>query len=392
MSAPLTGIRVLELGAYTTGPLAARYLSNLGAEILKVEPLKGESIRGFAYKIDGVSYIFHVHNLNKRGLAIDTMVEDGKAALLDLVRRVDVLIENFAFGRMQSWGLSYDDLSDVNPGLIYCSLSGFGHDGPYRKMRAFDTVIQGMAGVMSLTGTADYPPTKIGVSSADNVGAATGTMAITAALHHKRRTGRGQHINISMHDVQGWMSGAAWAHLDDADGPVRDGNHHADLAPQNLYETQDGMIVVEVETQRQLDGATRLLGLASCALADAKAREAEFDAAFAAWARERSTEAAEAICEEHGVPAGKVQSMAEIAENPHTWARDMLVELDHPVSGPLKLLGSPFKSNHAPGVVARTAPDIGQDTRAVLSELLGYDDEKLDALAQKGVIGEARSA
>ncbi|MBG05485.1 MAG: hypothetical protein CMM59_15575 [Rhodospirillaceae bacterium] len=387
MSAPLSSIRVLELGAYTTGPLSARYLSNLGAEILKVEPLKGESIRGFAYKIDGVSYIFHVHNLNKRGLAIDTMVEDGKAALFDLVRNVDVLIENFAFGRMESWGLSYEELSKVNPGLVYCSLSGFGHDGPYRDMRAFDTVIQGMAGVMSLTGAADFPPTKIGVSSADNVGAATGTMAIVAALHHKRRTGEGQHINISMHDVQGWMSSEAWAYLATPDGPVRDGNHHASLAPQNLYETSDGMIVIEVETQRQLDATTALLDLETGRLEDAKSREAEFDEALLAWAAARSTDAALGECQRHGIPAAKVQSMAEIAESPHTWARDMLVELEHPVSGPLKLLGSPFKSNRAPGVVARTAPDIGQDTRTVLSELLGYNEEKLDALSKNGVIG-----
>jgi crotonobetainyl-CoA:carnitine CoA-transferase CaiB-like acyl-CoA transferase len=387
VTAPLTGIRVLELGAYTTGPLSARYLSNLGAEVVKVEPLKGESIRGFAYKIDGVSYIFHVHNLNKRGVAIDTMSDRGKDVLLELVRTSDVLIENFAFGRMKSWGLSYEDLSAINPSLIYCSLSGFGHDGPYRDMRAFDTVIQGMAGVMSLTGTKDYPPTKIGVSSADNVGAATGTMAITAALHHKRRTGRGQHINISMHDVQGWMSSEAWAYLDAPGGPQRDANHHATLAPQNLYETADGMIVIEVETQTHLNGATALLGLPNCSLDTAKSREPEFDDALCVWVRSTTTEDAIATCDHHGVPAGKVQSMAEIAEAPHTWSREMLVELEHPTSGPLKLLGSPFKSSQSPGVVARTAPDIGQHTREVLAELLGYDDTTLKALENDGVIG-----
>ena len=386
MNAPLSGIRVLELSAYTTGPLSARYLSNLGAEILKVEPLKGESIRGFAYKIDGVSYIFHVHNLNKRGLAINTMVADGKDALLDLVRKVDVLIENFAYGRMQSWGLSYEELSAINPKLVYCSLSGFGHDGPYRDMRAFDTVIQGMAGVMSLTGTADYPPTKIGVSSADNVGAATGTMAIIGALHHRRRTGRGQHINISMHDVQGWMSSAIWAYLGTSEGPQRQGNHHAFLAPQNLYETTDGMIVIEVETQLQLDAVIDMLNLEACSLGDAKIRETEFDQCLKKWAACRDIKSALSECEHQGIPAAKVQSMEEIAESAHTWDRDMLVELEHPVSGPLKLLGSPFKSNRAPGVVARTAPDIGQDTRAVLSELLGYDEEKLNTLSKNGVI------
>ena len=386
MNAPLSGVRVLELSAYTTGPLSARYLSNLGAEVLKVEPLKGESIRGFAYKIDGVSYIFHVHNLNKRGLAIDTMVADGKEALLDLVRKVDVLIENFAYGRMQSWGLSYEELSAINPKLVYCSLSGFGHDGPYRDMRAFDTVIQGMSGVMSLTGTADYPPTKIGVSSADNVGAATGTMAIVGALHHRRRTGCGQHINISMHDVQGWMSSAIWAYLGTSEGPQRQGNRHAYLAPQNLYETADGMIVIEVETQLQLDAVIDMLNLEACSLEDAKLRETEFDQCLKKWAACRDTKSALSECEHQGIPAAKVQSMEEIAESAHTWDREMLVELEHPVSGPLKLLGSPFKSNRAPGVVLRTAPDIGQDTWTVLTELLGYDEEKLNTLSKNGVI------
>ena len=387
MSAPLASVRVLELGAYTTGPLAARYLSNLGAEIVKVEPLKGESVRHFAYKVDGVSYIFHVHNVNKRGVAIDSSGDRGRNLIYELVRKSDVLIENFAYGRMQSWGLGYDDLKLLNPGLIYCSLSGFGHNGPYREMRAFDTVIQGMAGVMSLTGTADFPPTKIGVSSADNVGAATGAMAITAALNYKRRTGKGQHINISMHDVQGWLSSAAWPWLDTPEGAGRDGNHHPAVAPQNLYETRDGLLAVEVETQTHLDAVTDLLGLARCELAQSKSRESEFDTAFTAWAAERTTGDAENDCRANGIPAGRVQGMGEIAENAHTWARDMLLELEHPTSGPLKLLGSPFKSTRSPGVVKSTAPDIGQHTQDVLSELLGYDKEMLDALSKSGVIG-----
>lgn len=387
MSAPLAGVRVLELGAYTTGPLAARYLSNLGAEIVKVEPLKGESVRHFAYKVDGVSYIFHVHNVNKRGVAIDSAEDRGRSLIYDLVRKSDVLIENFAYGRMQSWGLGYDDLKPVNPSLIYCSLSGFGHNGPYRDMRAFDTVIQGMAGVMSLTGTADFPPTKIGVSSADNVGAATGAMAITGALNYRRRTGKGQHINISMHDVQGWLSSAAWPWLDTPEGAGRDGNRHPAIGPQNLYKTRDGLLAVEVETQSHLDAVTDLLGLSRCNLAQSKSREVEFDSAFSAWAADRTTDEAESSCHANGIPAGRVQSMAEIAENEHTWAREMLLELEHPVSGPLKLLGSPFKSTRDSGVVARCAPTIGQDTAAVLGELLGYDSATLEALAADGVIG-----
>lgn len=386
MSAPLAGVRVLELAAYTTGPLAARYLSNLGAEVVKVEPLKGESVRHFAYKIDGVSYIFHVHNVNKRGVAIDSIKKRGRELIYELVQKSDVLIENFAFGRMKTWGLGYDDLKAVNPGLIYCSLSGFGHDGPYRDMRAFDTVIQGMAGVMSLTGTPDSPPTKVGVSSADNVGAATGAMAIMGALNHKRRTNTGQHINISMHDVQGWMSGELWAYLDTPKELQRRGNRHATLAPQNLYETRDGLIIIEIETQKQLDAAARLLGVENCALPDAKAYEATYDEAFYQWATVRTSDDALAICDSLDIPAGKVQGMSDIAESEHTWARNMLIELEHVTSGPMKLLGSPFKSSRSPGVVESTAPNLGQHTREVLSELLGYSEADLDIMETEGVI------
>ncbi|PPR59263.1 MAG: Acetyl-CoA:oxalate CoA-transferase, partial [Alphaproteobacteria bacterium MarineAlpha4_Bin2] len=287
MSAPLANVRILELSAYTTGPLAARYLSNLGAEVVKVEPLKGESVRHFAYKVDGVSYIFHVHNVNKRGVAIDSTKDRGRDLIYGLVRKSDVLIENFTFGRMHSWGLGYDDLKSINSGLIYCSLSGFGHNGPYRNMRAFDTVIQGMTGVMSLTGAADFPPTKIGVSSADNVGAAAGAIAIVAALNYKRRTGKGQHINISMHDVQGWLNSSAWPWLDTPEGAARDGNHHPAVAPQNLYETRDGLLAIEVETQTQLNAVTDLLDLERCDLEQSKGRETEFDTALSRWASKR---------------------------------------------------------------------------------------------------------
>ena len=175
--------------------------------------------------------------------------------------------------------------------------------------------------------------------------------------------------------------------LDTPEGAQRDGNHHPAVAPKNLYETRDGLLAVEVETQTHLDAVTDLLGLARCELAQSKSRESEFDTAFTAWAAERTTDDAENDCHANGIPAGRVQGMEEIAKNAHTWARDMLLELEHPTSGPLKLLGSPFKSTRSPGVMESTAPDIGQHTRDVLSELLGYDKEMLDALSKSGVIG-----
>ena len=391
MSAPLTGVRVVELGAYTTGPLCARYLSNLGAEIIKVEPLKGESMRTFAYKIGDVSYIFHVHNVNKRSVPIDTNTKDGKAVLFELLKTADVMIENFAYGSMLKWGLDYETVRGVNPGLIYCSLSGFGHTGPDRHLRAFDTVIQGMAGVMAMTGTADGPPTKIGISAADNMGSAAGAMAITAALHHKRRTGRGQHINISMHDIMGWLSSERWALLDTEAGPQRTGNRHAAIAPQNIFQSEDGLVAVAVETQKQLDAMCTLLGHEPVDLTKSKAQEAVLEARLVEWVSSRTTAESIAVLLAHSVPAGQVQGIDDVAENPFTWERDILVTLQHPESGPVKLLGSPFKSSRSPGVVDTPAPTVGQHTKQVLSEILGYSDARIDELTEKQVIAVSPS-
>ena len=391
MSAPLAGVRVVELGAYTTGPLCARYLSNLGAEIIKVEPLKGESMRTFAYKIGEVSYIFHVHNVNKRSVPIDTNTKDGKAVLFELLQTADVLIENFAYGSMKKWGLDYDTISAVNPGLIYCSLSGFGHSGPDRHLRAFDTVIQGMSGVMAMTGTADGPPTKIGISAADNMGSAAGAMAITAALHHKRRAGRGQHINISMHDIMGWLSSECWAYLNTKAGPQRSGNRHPAIAPQNLFPAKNGLIAIEIETQKQLDALCKMLGYKLVDLMDSKAHETALEKMIGDWTAVRTKDDAVESLLALGVPAGQVQGIDDVAENPFSWEREILVTLQHPESGPVKLLGSPFKSNRSKGVVEAPAPTIGQHTRQVLGELLGYSNDQIDNLAANKVIAVSTS-
>lgn len=386
MSAPLQGVRIVELGAYTTGPLCARYLSNLGAEIVKVEPLKGESMRTFAYKIGDVSYIFHVHNVNKQSVPIDTNTTDGRAVLFELLKTADVMIENFAYGSMEKWGLDYDTIREVNPGLIYCSLSGFGHSGPDRHLRAFDTVIQGMAGVMAMTGTEDGPPTKIGISAADNMGSATGAMAIAAALHHKRRTGRGQHIHISMHDIMGWLTSESWALLDTKDGPLRTGNRHFAVAPQNIFEAQDGLVAIAVETQKQLDAVCEMLGHDPVALAESKTHEETLEASLRDWIAGRNMDGAVADCLVRNIPAAPVQGVGDVAENPFTWEREILVTLEHPESGPVKVLGSPFKSNRSQGIVNSAAPTIGAHTRQVLTDLLGYSDDRIDKLAADKII------
>ena len=387
MSAPLRGVRIVELCGYTTGPLCARYLSNLGAEVIKVEPLKGESMRDFAYKFGNVSYIFHVHNINKKSLPIDTGAKEGKAVLFDLLGHADVLIENFAYGSMKKWGLDYETIRKVNPALIYCSLSGFGQSGPDRHLRAFDTVIQGMAGVMELTGVADGPPTKIGISAADNMGSAAGAMAISAALIHRRRCGRGKHIDISMHDIQGWLTSQSWALADRRMGPLRNGNRHHALAPQNLFAATDGLVAIEIETQKQLDALCDLIGHARVALAASKANEATLEARLTSWAAGRTSDAAVAGCLAENIPAGRVQGIDDVVANPHTADRKLLVDLPYPECGTVKILGSPFKSTSSPGIVANAAPALGQHSREILGELLGYSQDRIDALAAAKIVG-----
>ena len=391
MAGALAGVRVLEMGAYTTGPLCARFLSNLGAEVIKVEPLRGELVRALAYKVGGNSYIYYVHNYNKRGVALDTGTEDGRAVLLDLAAKADVLVENFAFGTMEKWGFGESTLRAANPGLIYCSCTGFGQTGPQRELRALDTVIQGMGGVMSLTGQAGGPPTKCGLSAADAMGASASVMAILGALLHKRRTGRGQRIDISMHDVMGWMTAPVWGALEAGEAVGRDGSRHVALAPQNLYRAADGLLVVEVETPAELAALLRLAGAvdmpAQLTPETAKTQETALDARIQAWVETQDVAAVVAACVAAGVPAAPVQGMAEIAEHPLTRERAMLVAMEHPGAGAIELLGSPFKLSRTPGIVATPAPAVGQDTRAVLRDLLGYGQDRIAALAKSGVIG-----
>ena len=243
-----------------------------------------------------------------------------------------------------------------------------------------------------MIGNADGPPTKIGISAADNLGAAAGAMAIAAALLHKRRTGRGQHINISMHDIQGWLTSQIWALLDTKAGARRNGNRHFALAPQNLFQARDGLVAIEIETQKQLDALCGMIGYARIALAAGKAHEAALEARLKDWVAERTTDAAIGDCLAAKVPAGRVQGIDDIADNPFTWERKMLVALKHPECGVVKVLGSPFKSTRSPGIVATAAPTIGQHSREILGQLLGYSKQRIDELAAEKIIAVAAAS
>ncbi len=396
MSGPLAGVRVIEMGAYTAGPLCGRYLSNLGAEVIKVEPIKGDPLRGFAFKVDGVSYMFHLHNYNKKGVAIDTGTDEGRRLVHALIARADVLIENFAYGNMDKWGFGYEALKKIQPGLIFCSCSGFGHTGPLRELRAFDSMIQGMSGVVSLTGYPDGPPVKVGISAADSLSAAAAAMNVVAALLHKKRTGRGQLINLSMQDVLGSTTAPFWPDVAAGNAVERDGNHDATLAPQNVYASADGLVAIEVSRDEELAALLDISGadadLRPATPAEAKRCEAALDGHLRAWVAPQRTADVVAACRARGVPAAPVQQMGDVAENPHTWVRGALCEVPRPGQGPesesgkLKVMGSPYRFSRSDAVVQDPAPVIGEHTAVVLRGVLGLDEEEIARLVAAGIV------
>ncbi len=392
---PLQGVRVLEMGSFTAGPFGARLLAAVGADVVKIEPRGGEPARHLAHRLGGDSYLFHLNNTDKRGVTLDPASREGRELLLALVRRSDAFIENFSVGTAKAWGLGPDDLLAANPRLLYCSTSGFGQHGPLATRRAYDTVVQAAAGVMSLTGHAGDPPVKIGLSVADLLGPCLSAAALLAALRHRDSTGRGQHLDVSLHDVTSWLTAVAWpAILGGAGEPERRGNRHSQHVPENAYAGADGeSLVIEVRDDAEwarLAAAMKREDLArDAAYATAAARRGhadEVDQLVGAWVAERTAVDAVRACQEARVAAGPVLSLAEVATHAHTLAREMVVVREHPALGPIRLLGVPLKLTRPEPRVTRTAPALGAHNAEVYGELAGQSAERLQALRAAGVV------
>jgi len=393
----LEGIRVLETGVYTGGPLAARLLANLGAEIIKVEPpLKGDPLRDFGCKIEGDAYIYFINNYSKKSITLDTNKMEGKALFLELVQRCDVLVENFAPGALDRWGLGYSRLKEANPSLIYCSASGFGWTGPLGKKRAFDTIGQARGGVLSQTGYPGGPPTKAGASIADVSLALTGALAAVAALYHRKRTGEGQFIDVAMYDILVWMTAEFWPlHFNGEKIPQRMGNAHFRHAPYNTYPAKDGLVAIAAETDKQWNS---LLGILDCGplkdgarFASAEGRvthRAEVDALVGDWVKSLAARQVVDRCQAVGVPAGPVLELSDIASHPHVRARQMLIEvaLHAGHSQKIKLLGCPMKLSASPAEVHQSAPRLGEHNKEIYCELLGHAPAQLDAWKSQGLV------
>ncbi len=400
MSGPLAGCRVIELAHIMAGPVAGLMLADMGADVIKVEKLSGDDTRRFVPPtIEGESAAFLMMNRNKRGIVLDLKSEDGRHALQRLVRDADVLIENYRFGTMEKLGLGYESLRQLNPGLIYCEVSGFGRTGPYAHRGGFDLIAQGMSGLMSITGEAPgRQPVKVGAPISDITAGVVAAMGIAAAYAHKLKTGQGQKVDTSLFEAAithtYWQSAIAFA---TGKSPQAMGSAHPLNAPYQAFQTADGWINIGAANQANWERMLTLI----------EAQELNDDPRFSSNAMriENRVVLAETLSlvflkhstahwldafEKAGVPAGPVMSITEMHADPQALARDMIVSTDHPIAGQVKTIGHPVKFSETPGGVKRPAPLMGQHTAEVLSEI-GYSESEIALMAAAGVIKLANS-
>ena len=369
MTTPLAGVRVLELARILAGPWAGQTLADLGAEVIKVEAPEGDDTSRWGppfvdHAGDRSAAYFHSCNRGKKSVIADFTMPEGRDRVVDLARGADVVIENFKLGGLAKYGLDYASLSAINPGLIYCSITGFGQTGPYAHRAGYDYIIQGMAGLMSVTGEAGGQPQKVGVAVTDIFTGLYAANAILAALHLRRTTGRGQHIDMSLMDsAVAIMANQAMNYLATGVAPQRLGNAHPNLVPYQVFDCADGWIIIATGNDGQYQRLCVLLGLPDLAdhpdyltnaarIAHRDALTARLTAATRLWAKADLL----AACEDQGVPAGPINDLAEVFADPQVVARGTRIE-----PGGVPGVRPPFRFSDADLALDRPAPRLGQD-------------------------------
>jgi crotonobetainyl-CoA:carnitine CoA-transferase CaiB-like acyl-CoA transferase len=393
---PLAGLKVVDLTHVMAGPTCTLMLADMGAEVIKIEKVPGgdDSRRSIPPQIGDEAASFLMMNRNKRGMALDLKTAGGKAILRRLIASADVLVENFAPGSLERMGFGYEDLKKDYPGLIYCSLSGFGRTGPYMNRRGFDLVAQAMSGIMSFTGAGPHdPPLKSGAPLSDITAGILGAMGILAAYVHRLKTGEGQWVETSLFEaalVQTyWQSAIALA---TGEAPRAMASAHPLNAPYQAFETSDGWIVVGGANQTNWLRVLEAIGAPELAedrrFKDNPARMAhlaELEAELAERFRTNSSEYWLDLLEARGVPCGPVNDMLQALADPQTAAREMLVEVEHSRLGRVKTLGLPVKFSQTPGKVQSGAPVYGEHTREILGEH-GFTRDEIAAFEREGAV------
>jgi crotonobetainyl-CoA:carnitine CoA-transferase CaiB-like acyl-CoA transferase len=382
---PLSGIRVIELARVLAGPWAGQMLADMGADVIKVEnPDGGDDTRAwgppFVEGKDGETLsaaYYHSTNRGKRSIAVDLKTGDGQAIVRQLAAGADVLIENFKLGGLKKYGLDYESLQAVNPKLVYCSITGFGQDGPYANLAGYDYIVQGMSGFMSVTGEPDGQPMKAGVAIADIFTGVYAVTAIQSALIHAMRTGEGQHVDMALLDVMAAvLANQNMNYLVSRIAPNRLGNAHPNISPYEVIPVQDGHIILAVGNDGQFRRLCTILGIEAVAederFATNKARVAhriEVRSLLIAETMKWTKAALLSACGDNAVPAGPINTIAEMFDDPQVKARQLRIDLPDADGTPIPGVRTPIVLSETPLGYSRPSPRLGEHTEEIIAEL-----------------------
>ena len=396
MAGALDGVRVLELSRHLAGPYCAMMLGDLGAEVIKVErPDVGDETRQWGPPFAGGESAYYLCcNRNKKSITLNLNDSRGTDIVRELARKSDVLIENFRIGGADQLGLGYAELKEINPRLIYCSISGFGHTGPNRELGGYDSLIQGRGGFMSITGERDGTPMKVGVAIVDAAAALFAGNAILAALFARERKGEGQHLDISLFDTQiALLANVGSSYLCSGNAPVRWGNAHASIVPYQAFQAADDFLILAVGNDGQWRRFCEAAGVSALA-ADARfatnpQRVLHRDVLIPkleTLIQKRTAAEWLQLCADADVPAGPVNTLDKVFADPQALARGMLVEMPHKTAGSVRLAGTPFNLSMTPAEMRLPPPFLGEHTVEILRHVIGVDDDAISALYRDKVV------
>lgn len=403
----LAGVRVLDLSRVLAGPWSGQLLADLGADVVKVErPRAGDDTRAWGppWLVNedgdstGESAYYLSANRNKRSVTIDIGNLEGQRLLRELASKADVLLENFKVGGLAQYGLDYESLKAVNPRLVYCSITGFGQTGPYASRAGYDFLIQGMGGLMSLTGRADGTegegPLKVGVALTDIMTGLYATVAVLAALKRREQSGEGQHIDLALLDVQiACLANQAANYLIGGNAPHRMGNAHPNIVPYQDFPTADGYMIIAVGNDSQFASLCRTLGHPEWSTDERFATNpqrvkyrGELIALIHCMTVRRTTDEWVAAMEAVGVPCGPINTLDRVFADPQVQARNTRIELPHPLAGQVPLVANPIRMSESPVQYQYAPPTLGQHTDEVLSDWLAATASDIDALRARSAI------
>lgn len=389
---PLAGLRVLDLSRVLAGPYCTMMLADYGADIVKIEPPGvGDDSRAFGPFVGKESAYFMSLNRNKRSMTLNFKRAEEVDLFKEMVIHADIVVENYRPGTMEKFGLGYDELKKLNPKIIYAACSGFGHSGPYQYKPAYDIIVQAMGGIMSVTGQEGGEPTRVGASVGDIIAGMFTAYGVMMALYHRERTGEGQKVDVGMLDCQvAVLENAIARYVTSGDVPVPLGNRHPSITPFSAFTAKDGHIIVGAGNERLWEKLCNILNHAelikdprfdsnSKRTANVKELMAILNSIFI----EKTIAEWLDVLETAELPCAPINTVDKIVNDPQIKAREMIVEIEHPIAGHLKMPGVPVKMSLTPGSVDTPAPMLGQHTSELLKEILGWDEAKTAEFFQK---------